>query len=509
MDTCSAAGPRRESGPTGIVQSRRLGARSAPASPFFALAFPLVLRLLDDFLWVLRREGFVVSTARALDAARACELVGFDDRGTFRDALAAVLVERAADRARFQAIFDRFFTKGRAHAGDFWGRLRERGFSDPELQALRELLEAAAARSGPGEAAGFLALTGSEGDLDKILAAAGIARVLAPVHSPLQIGYYSQKVQERAGISAMASSIRRLRGALMEALGSERGAALADALSAELDAVRKRVREHVEGVLERKLGPADSGEKRSRMDKPFHALSHQELIEVRRAIRTLAERLRGAERVRRRRALRGRIDPHRTMRRSLRTGGVPFVPQKRIRRPDRPKLMILCDISDSVRHASAFLLELVSVAQELFSKTRSFVFVNEIAETTSLFSGSTTGAALARIARGEVVSGAGNSNYGRVLRDFEERAGRDVDRRTTIVLLGDGRTNYFPDEAAVVSRLRERAQAFLWICPEDPSQWGSGDSAMLRYAAAGARVLVARTARELEAAAREVVARRK
>jgi hypothetical protein len=468
-----------------------------------------VLRLLDDFLWVLRREGFVISTARALDAARACELVGFNDRSTFRDTLAAVIVERAADRARFQAVFDRFFTKGRAHASDFWGRLRERGFSDSELRTLRELLEAAAARSGPGDASGFLALTGGEGDLDKLLAAAGVARVLAPMHSPLQVGYYNQKIQERAGVSAMASAIRRFRGALLEALGSERGAALADALSAELDAVRKRVREHVEGVLARKLGPETSNEKRSRMDKPFHALSNEELVEVRRAVRTLAERLRGAERVRRRRALRGRIDPHRTMRKSLRTGGVPFVPQKRVRRPDRPKLMILCDISDSVRHASAFLLELVSVAQELFSKTRSFVFVNEIAETTSLFSGSTTGAALARIARGEVVSGAGNSNYGRVLRDFEERVGREVDRRTTIVLLGDGRTNYFPDEAAVVGRLSERAQAFLWICPEDPSQWGSGDSAMPRYAAAGARVLVARTARELEAAAREVVARRK
>ena len=69
-----------------------------------------MLRLLDDFLWVLRREGFVVSTARAIDAARACELIGFEDRAAFRDALAAVLVERAADRARFQAVFDRFFT---------------------------------------------------------------------------------------------------------------------------------------------------------------------------------------------------------------------------------------------------------------------------------------------------------------------------------------------------------------------------------------------------------------
>jgi uncharacterized protein with von Willebrand factor type A (vWA) domain len=172
-------------------------------------------------------------------------------------------------------------------------------------------------------------------------------------------------------------------------------------------------------------------------------------------------------------------------------------------------LIVLCDISDSVRHASRFMLEFVSVAQELFTRTRSFVFVSELAETTDLFDRGPVNVALARIARGEVVSAAHNSNYGRVLRDFEDRFGSAVDRRTTIVILGDGRTNYFPDEADVVGRLAHRARALLWLCPEGPSGWGTGDSAMLRYAAVATKVLVTRTARELEIAAREVVARRK
>jgi uncharacterized protein with von Willebrand factor type A (vWA) domain len=118
------------------------------------------------------------------------------------------------------------------------------------------------------------------------------------------------------------------------------------------------------------------------------------------------------------------------------------------------------------------------------------------------------GSALERIQRGEVVSRAHNSNYGRALLAFEERHGRDVDRRVTLVILGDGRTNYFADEAEVVRKLRDRARALLWLCPEGPGAWGTGDSAMPRYAAAATKVLVARTARELESAAREVVARR-
>jgi uncharacterized protein with von Willebrand factor type A (vWA) domain len=225
-------------------------------------------------------------------------------------------------------------------------------------------------------------------------------------------------------------------------------------------------------------------------------------------VRGLAERLRGAERVRRRHARRGRIDPHRTLRASMRTGGVPFQPAHRRRRRDKPRLVVLCDVSDSVRAASLFMLELVHAAHELFAGTRSFVFVSELAETTRLFDGLPPDAALARVYGGAVVSLAHNSNYGRVLAAFEERVGRAIDRRTTVVVLGDGRTNYLADGAEVVARLRERARAVLWLFPEGPGSWGQGDSAMLRFAAAATRVLPARTAAELEAAAREVAARR-
>jgi uncharacterized protein with von Willebrand factor type A (vWA) domain len=237
---------------------------------------------------------------------------------------------------------------------------------------------------------------------------------------------------------------------------------------------------------------------------PFAGLSEAEREEVRRAVRGLAERLRGAERVRRRRAQHGRIDPHRTVRRSLATGGVPFQPARRRRRRDKPRLVLLCDVSDSVRAASLFMLELVHAAQDIFAGTRSFVFVSEVAETTDLFRAHAPETALARIYGGGVVSLAHNSNYGRALAAFEAREGRTIDRRTTVVILGDGRTNFLADGADAVGRIRERARAVLWICPESPAGWGSGDSAMPRYVTAVTRVLVARTAQELSIAARAV-----
>ena len=194
----------------------------------------------------------------------------------------------------------------------------------------------------------------------------------------------------------------------------------------------------------------------------------------------------------------------RTLRSSVQTGGVPFAPVRKRKRRDRPKLVLLCDVSDSVREVSRYFLELVHAAQELFVGTRSFVFVSDVAETTRLFAERGAEGALARIHGGQVVSPADASNYGRVLTHFEERFAGGLDRRTTVVVLGDGRTNYYADGAEIVRRLRDRARALYWICPEGRDRWGVGDSMMPRYADASTAVLVARTAGELEDAARRL-----
>ncbi len=226
---------------------------------------------------------------------------------------------------------------------------------------------------------------------------------------------------------------------------------------------------------------------------------------MRRGLRTLSARLRGAARVRERRSGRGRFDPRRTLRLAARTGGVPVRIARRLRRKDRPKLVLLCDVSDSVRAASAFLLELVAGAAELFADVRSFVFISEVAETTELFRDRTRARALAEIASGSVVSIGGASNYGRALRDLERRVARRIDRRTTVVILGDGRTNLHAHGAEVVRRLRDRSRGVLWLCPEARATWGMGDSAMAAFAEASTEAIAVRTGRELEAAARRLV----
>jgi len=458
-------------------------------------------RVLDELLWSLRRAGLQIPVSSAIDALTAVREVGLEDRRAVVEALAAVLVKSRAERPRFDRVVSDFFGRVSPHE-TLRERLARLGFSEAEIGEMQDLLERAAATSG-GEGGELGALLQRGPELDRLFQLAGISRTLAAVESPLQLGFFTYRVLGELGLGRAHDTLSRLRAHLREALGAERGDALADALRAELERTAEEVRAHMRESVARRAEDLEARSRSRTLDTtPFTALTDAEVLEVRRAVHTFGERLRGAERVRARRAKHGRVDLSKTMRRATKTGGVPFALVRKRRRRDKPKLMLLCDVSDSVRAAARFMLELAFVAQELFERTRSFVFVSELGETTELFDSEPVTVALGQAYGGGVVSVADNSNYGRVLRAFEERYLGDVDRRTTVVILGDGRTNYHDDSAEVLDLVRARARALVWLCPEERSGWLVGDSAMPRYAPRCTRLFEVKNARDLEAAAR-------
>ena len=463
-------------------------------------------RVVDELLWSLRREGFPIATSQAIDVVRVVGAVGFADRAMLRDAIACVVVDRAREGPRFDAAFDRFFSTERASRGTLWERLAARGFTEDEIGELRTLLHRLVDADGDSVVRlGVLLERGTE--LDRLLQLAGVSRTLDAVQSPLQAGFFAHRVLQQLELPRAYQSLGAVRARLVDALGA-RGEALAAALHQELEWAGDTVREHVRARIDRRAGELQPVGPRRADTATFTTLSDDEMAEVTRAVRRFVERLRGGERVRRKRAQRGRIDPHRTLRAAMRTGGIPFLPARRARRRDRPRLVILCDISDSVRAAARFMLEFVYAAHELFDRTRSFVFVSELGETTQLFAREPASVALGHAYGGSVISVHDNSNYGRVLRQFEAHHLRELDRRTTVAILGDGRTNYHDDAAEVLDRIRARVAALLWFSPESRSQWATGDSAMLRYAGKCTSVLEVRTARELEEAARTLLVHR-
>ncbi|MBK6692554.1 MAG: VWA domain-containing protein [Myxococcales bacterium] len=454
-------------------------------------------RVVDELLWSLRRAGLAISTAQAIDAVRATALVGLTERQTLKDALFATLVTKRSDAALFERGFAEFFSG--APRRSLWERLDALGFSEAERLTLRELLDA---HAGETDGALLMTLLGRGSDLSQLLLSATAGGALAPA-SPHHLGFATHKVLERMGEGRAQRRLALLRRSLVDALG-ERGEALADAVQSELDAVSADVREHFARSLEERAKERASPRPRLE-DKALASLGAEEAREIRLAIRRFVERLRGGARVRRRRAARGRIDPHRTLRAALRTFGVPLKLARKTRRRDRPQLVILCDVSDSVRATSRFMLEFVSAAHELFSRTRSFVFVSDVAETTHLFETLPTARALEEACSGRVVPTTSNSHYGRALRAFEGLLGTSLDRKTTLVVLGDGRTNFQDAGADVVGRLKDRVRSLYWLCPEGKDEWAQSDSAMVRYEPHCTRVLEVRTARELEVAARTLV----
>lgn len=465
-----------------------------------------LVRVLDEFLWSLRRAGLSISTAQAIDVVRAVRAVGFDRREAVRDAIAAVVVDRARDRARFDAAFNEFFGEGAANRATLWERLEARGFSAGEIDALRAFVESLA-RAGSDAVAPLGLLLERGAEFDRVLALSGIAAGI-DAHGGMQLGFQTHRLLANIGAPRARGALGSIRAALVDALGASRGGALADAVAEEIESADDDVRAYVRRLHEERLAEAERARRSPNLHTaPLASLSDAEIEEVRRAVRRFADRLRGGARVRDRRALRGRIDPHRTLRRALRTGGVPFAPARKTRRRDRPKLVLLCDVSDSVRAVAAFLLEFVYAAQDLFQRARSFVFVSELGEATRLFATEPVRIAIARAWSGGVVPAGDNSNYGRVLRAFESRHARDLDRRTTVVILGDGRTNYHDAAADVLDRIRAKSRALVWLCPEPRGCWAEGDSAMSRYAPKCSAVYEVRSAADLESAARALVAR--
>jgi uncharacterized protein with von Willebrand factor type A (vWA) domain len=443
------------------------------------MAFDTVLH---EFVSTARRAGLALSPVEAIDVTRAAMAVGVGRRDDLKAALRAVMLKSHAQRATFDRAFDAFFAADGRAQGNLYDRLRSQGFSETEIGALDEVLEALGVRQEAGAATGLAAIVAGGGALDHLLSVAGRAAQLERIQSPMQVGYFTMRVLDAAQIPRAQTELGAVRARLRDALGA-RGDALVDAVAAELEKFRHVARGHVQDELRRRNTTQREDLRRLRLEeRAFAQLDRDEVERVMAEVERLAERLRGRLAVRRRRARRGTLDVRRTLRASFRTGALPFRPVMRRRRRDRPKLVLLCDVSDSVRTAARFLLVLVHAVQEVFARTRSFVFVSDLGETTELFATNPPERAIALAYGGSVVSVAANSHYGAAFGHFLARHRDALDPRTTVVVIGDGRNNYNDPNTEALREIRRRAGRVLWFNPEPPGAWGFGDSAMKLYA---------------------------
>lgn len=420
---------------------------------------------LTSLVGALRAHGVRVGTGETVDAAQAVAALGLADRELLREGLAATLLHGTAQRPVFDPVFDLYFP---------------RGVGAPETEAadrdgLRDRLAAALAandRAMMGRLAaeavdgfgGYGSSPASDGwssyqTLDRIRPQTLLARVRDDVRAQGRGQGFTDRLLE--------DEIRRRIEAFRALVGAE---------------ARRRVAERRDRdeIARRAVAPTAD-----RVD--FLFAGKDRLAELRRTVQPLARKLATRLAARRRRAARGTIDLRRTLRGSLSTGGVPMRPVLRRRRPARPELVLLCDVSGSVSGFSDFTMLLVQALHDQFSKVRVFAFVNRIDEVTRLLvHGAADPEGLgARIRAEATLTGwHGSSDYGVALGEFAELYGDAVGPRTTVFVLGDARTNMSDPNLPAVRQIAERARRVYWLNPEAHTQWGTGDSAAPAYAEA-------------------------
>jgi uncharacterized protein with von Willebrand factor type A (vWA) domain len=442
---------------------------------------------LHRFFRAARGAGVRISPAESIDAMRAVAEIGPADRAILRDALLLTLAKNNDEKAALGDCFDTFF----AHPE----------FENPsQPPASDETSTAPAAAPAPGEASGELGplsqmlLAQDRAGMAAALSNASNAAGLSDIRFFTQRGIFSSRLLEQLGIARLRDDIDAL---------TATNPAQAERLSAALAALRENVSERVAQAL-LLYGREEKETLRHEIlrNAPLSRLEPRQVEQMRALIRQIARRLRERFSKPRKRQRRGHLDVRRTMRRNAAWGGIPFMTAWKRRRRDRPKIVAICDVSGSVAQVSDFFLLLVHSLHEVVSDVRTFAFSGNLIEVSDVLDKKKPEEAMRDIMSSV---GYGSSDYGRSLADFEKKWMSAVTAQTTVIVLGDARSNNLDPRADILRRIGERSKRLVWLNPEGRMAWGWGDSEMPRYATFCNVVRQCATAQQLERAVADIV----
>lgn len=209
------------------------------------------------------------------------------------------------------------------------------------------------------------------------------------------------------------------------------------------------------------------------------------------ACHEVLRRMRGPARPRPRERTRGRLDMRRTARAGMRTDGVPFHLVVRAPRPDRVRLLVLADVSLSVRPITAFTLRLAQAMHGRAHRCRVVAFVDRPVDVTQQLLATDGDGALAAVLAHPGLDLEASSDYGKVLDRLLVEHADSIDSRTSVLVVGDGRCNGLPARVDRLEDLRRRVHRLAWITPEPERYWAQATCAMPEYAQVCDRVVVA------------------
>ena len=418
---------------------------------------------LRDFIHILRSSDLRVSTSESIDAMNVVSKIGFNNKSLLRDSLSFSLAKTLREKEIFNECFDNFFKENYMNLKH--NELPQEKFEeDIELEELNNLekkqknLEELYKNSDKTSLMTAMALAARDANLQDI-------KLFT------QVGMFTRKIFDEMGLETLNNDIFQ---------ASRQGNAERESeLKNIRESLRLEIRDYVENQV--KLRTTNAG-KQLRED----ALSQMRLTQADKSdyqimsgiIKKMARRLISVHSRRKRKSQRGMLDIRSTIRANQEYDGILFETIWKKTKVDRPKIVALCDVSGSVANVSRFFLMFLHSLTEILPNVRTFAFSNNAGEVTDLFENKDIEVAAAETL---LLNGGGSTDYGQAFVDLEGLLENNIDRKTTVIILGDARSNYGDPRCDVLKTIQEKSKRILFLNPEPKSVWGTGDSEMLRF----------------------------
>ena len=418
---------------------------------------------LRDFIHILRSSDLRVSTSESIDAMNIVSEVGLDDKSLLKDSLSFSLAKTLREKEIFNKCFDNFFEENYMNLkGEKLPQ--ENHEEDIEFDDLNNI-------ENTQKNLEELYKSSDKTSLMTAMALAARDANLQDIKLFTQVGMFTRKIFDEMGLETLNNDIFQ---AAREGDGKREG---------ELKNIRENLRLEIRDYVENqvKLRTTNAG-KQLRED----ALSQMRLTQADKSdyqimsgiIKKMARRLISVHSRRKRKSQRGVLDIRSTIRANQEYDGILFETVWKKSKVDRPKIVALCDVSGSVANVSRFFLMFLHSLTEILPNVRTFAFSNKAGEVTDLFESKDIEVAAAETL---LLNGGGSTDYGQAFVDLEGLLENNIDRKTTVIILGDARSNYGDPRCDVLKTIQEKSKRILFLNPEPKSVWGTGDSEMLRF----------------------------
>ena len=414
-------------------------------------------RVLTDFVKVLRNANVEVSPAETMDAISVIDAIGYANKKLLKRSLAVALPKTLEEKQQFSKCFDAFFSE------DFNKETKEKEqpFNDISLNSdlAKHLKE------------------DSQAELMLAIEKAAEKSEIREIKYFTQRSVFTRRILEEMGVGDLENELMQIGAMNSNSLPTETEQQMRN----YLNNLREVVSDYVQ---EQFLLHGDvSGEKlREQIFRSMNMaqIDRSYLHEVHSLVRKMAKKLVNMYSRRKKNYRKGKLNVRKTIQKNWSNQGILFNLRWSYKKIDKPKIIVLCDVSGSVGAYSRFMLMFLFSLTEVISKIRAFVFSSHLGEVTEHFK---KGHLEPAIEDALSKYGGGSTDYAQALSDLTSLCMDDIDKKTTVVILGDASNNFGPEKAHLLKGIYERAKQVFWLNPEGKYRWDTGDSVMKTYSA--------------------------